>query len=230
MISLAITSYNRFDFTINCFEQVLNSDLVSEVVIVDDCSDDGSYEKLINFYSLEPKVKIFRNEHNLGCAFNKRRAVELVSCEFVAVIDSDNIIDESYIDTIFDYDWNEDIIFQPEWLMPYFDFRAYSGLSLTRNNIAQWIRQPLVETLLNAHNFFVNKKNYLEVSQGLEDAVTSDSILFALKWLESGRTIFVCPELRYWHSVHPKSHYRTENHRTPIGLHESILNKLKALR
>lgn len=228
-LSVVIPTFNRLEMTIQSFEQVLRDERVSEVVIVDDKSTDDSFHKLVSFFKDEPKVKVHQNSFNLGCAFNKRRAVELASNPFVIVFDSDNRMDVSYLDTAFDYDWRDDMIFQPEYLMPHFDFRAYSGLLLKKDNIAQWIKQPMMETCLNAHNLFVNRDSYLRVTEGLIDAITSDSIMFSLKWLESGRSIFITPGLSYIHNVHPKSHYQTENFRTPKGLHENILNQLKSL-
>lgn len=231
MISLVITTFNRADFTISSFEQVLHDSRLSEILIVDDQSTDGSFQKLVEHFRDEPKVKLYQNSFNLGCAFNKRRAMELATNDYAAIIDSDNVIDEKFLDVIFDYDWKEDILFQPEFLIPNFDFRPYGGMTLTKNNVGNALEQhPFLETILNAHNCFCNRKNYLDVIQGQPDAITSDSILFSFKWLESGRSIYITPGLHYMHTVHKDSHYQNFNHLTPKGLHEQILKQLKELQ
>lgn len=230
-ISVVSPTFNRYEFTIRSFEQVLADERISECVLVDDASTDDSYNKLCNFFRDNIKVKLYQNSFNLGCAFNKRRAMELATGEYAAIIDSDNVIDQKFIDVIFDYDWREDMLFQPEYLMPNFDFRPYGGMLLTKNNIGNTLEQhPFLQTLLNAHNCFCNRKSYLDVIQGQPDAITSDSILFSFKWLESGRSIFVTPGLHYMHTVHKDSHYQNFNHLTPKGLHEQILKQLKELQ
>jgi len=230
MISLAITSYNRFQYTIECFEKVLHDDRIAEVVISDDCSTDNSYDKLCDYFKDEKKVKLYRNEVNVGCAFNKRIAVLLASNRYVVIFDSDNVIDTSYLDVVFDYGWDEDIILQPEYLMPNFDFKQYSGLLLDKHNIAEYIGKPHIETALNAHNFFVNRDNYLMITEGQTDAITSDSIQFAYQWLAANKSIYITPNLWYYHRVHPGSHYQNNVSRTPNGLHESILQQLKNMK
>lgn len=230
MISLCITTYKRVEFTVRSFAQVLHDERISEVIIVDDCSEDGSYQRLKDIFKYNLKVKLYRNEVNLGCAFNKRKAVELATNHWVIVLDSDNVIGTDYIDILFDYAWDEDIILMPEFAQTAFDFTAYAGVSVTKKNVSEYIDKPLFETMLNAHNLFANRKNYLEVINGEIDAVTSDSILFAHRWIESGRTIFITPHLRYWHEVHNGSHYKNNVNRTPQGLHEQILNNLRNMK
>jgi len=197
---------------------------------VDDNSDDGSYSKLYEAFKGVPKIKLYKNEINLGYAFNKRRSVELATNSWVIQFDSDNVITPHYLDVVFDHAWHEDVILQPEYLMPTFDFRAYSGVMLNRTNISSYIDLPMLETALNAHNFFVNRDNYLKVTENQTDAITSDSIQFSLKWLESNRSIYITPDLWYWHTVHELSHYKTQNHLTPKGLHENILQQLRELK
>lgn len=46
MLSLAITHYNRYEMVVESFAQVIDDVRLSEILIMDDCSTDGSYEKL----------------------------------------------------------------------------------------------------------------------------------------------------------------------------------------
>lgn len=230
MISLCVPSYNRFEMVLQCFEKIHKDRRIDEIIISDDCSTDGSYEHLSNHFKYDSKVKIHRNESNFDCYFNKRKAVELASNNWVILGDSDNVFGLDYLDRIFDYTWDKDYILTPDFAYPKFDFRAYSGLTVNRKNVAEYIDKPLFETMLNASNFFINKKTYLEVWDGSIDPVTSDSIYFTSKWLEGGKSIFVVPDLCYFHRVHPQSHYQNNVARTPIGFHEQILQKLRELK
>ena len=229
-ISISIPTWNRYEMTIECFAQILHDERVEEVVISDDASTDGSYEKLCEYFKDEPKVKIFQNETNQDCYRNKKTAIELSTNDWCILADSDNIFGVDYLDKIFEYEWNEDIIFTPDFAMPHFDFRNYSNVLLTKENISQYIDLPMVETCLNANNFFINKKSYLQIWDGSINPMTSDSIYFCYNWLKSGRGILITQNMQYQHRVHPQSHYQTKNYLTEAGLHENILQQLRNLK
>ena len=99
-LSFCVTTYNRFNLTIQSFEKILDDERVSEIVISDDCSTDGSYEKLVDFFKGNEKVKIFRNERNVDCYVNKRIAIELATNKWCILGDSDNVFTKDYLDKI----------------------------------------------------------------------------------------------------------------------------------
>jgi hypothetical protein len=51
-----------------------------------------------------------------------------------------------------------------------------------------------------------------------------------MRWLESGKSIYVVPGLEYEHRVHDGSHYQNNVRRTPRGFHQDTENKLKSMR
>ena len=55
-ISIAATTYNRFETTIKCIEKIKDDDRVSDILILDDCSTDGSYERLVDYYEGDRKA------------------------------------------------------------------------------------------------------------------------------------------------------------------------------
>ncbi len=89
MVTLAITTYNRDYMTHGSFKWVRDDPRISEIVIVDDCSEFHIYESLQRMVDGFEKVKLYRNEKNLGCYHNKRRAVELSTNDWVILFDSD---------------------------------------------------------------------------------------------------------------------------------------------
>jgi len=228
-ISIAIPNYNRVDLLLAAFEKVYDDERISEIIVSDDHSDKEVYYELEKLFKHLPKVKMFRNEVNLDCYRNKRQAVELTTNEWCILFDSDNVMDKSYLDGVYEYEWKDDTIYTPSFASPHFNFKKYEGLLITKNNIPQYIEKPLFETMLNANNFFVNRNGYLKVWDGSIDPVTSDSIYFCMKWLEAGNKIYVVPSLTYMHTVHPNSHYQNNVHRTPKGFHNNILNQLRQM-
>lgn len=229
-ISIAVPTYNRCDETIDSFVDVYSDARISEIVIVDDFSNVETYNDLKELSDFIKKCRLFRNESNRDCYRNKQTAMSFVSNDWAILFDSDNKLDERYVDLLFQIEkWDERTIYTPSFASPHFDFRAYSGMEVSNSNVGEFIDKPMFEVMLNACNYFVNKNEYLKIWDGSIDPVTSDSIYFCLKWLEAGNKIKVVDGLTYTHTVHDGSHYKTNNHRTPVGFHQSILKRLREL-
>lgn len=236
-IGVAIPSYNRVEVLLESFSEILTDPRIKNIHISDDCSDIEIYNKVNNSISLlnqfaNGKITMSRNTENQDCFRNKKIAVEGSVCDWLILADSDNIFRCDYLDRLYEIDWwDTDTIYTPSYAMPQFDFTDYSGLVITKENVAEYLDKPLFETMLNANNFFVNRAHYLKVRADDEvDPVTSDSIYFCMKWLQDGRKIKVVTGLQYFHRIWEQSHYRTQNHRTPPGFHQSVLDKLKQLK
>ena len=231
MISLCLTNWNRTELLFESFEQVLNDERISEIIISDDCSAMDVYQTIVWKFNGVDKVKISRNEQNIDCYRNKKRAIELASNEWVIIFDSDNILTKKYIDTIFSQrEWNNNWAYTPDFARPHFDFRVLSGVALSHNNISSYLPNGNCGTMLNAMNYFVNRNEYLKVWNGNIDPVTSDSIFQNYNWLKAGNSIYVTPGLEYEHRIHNGSHYQQNQNRTPRGFHDDILEKLKQMR
>lgn len=218
MISLCLTSWNRDSMTFDAFRNVLNDDRISDIVIVDDCSDERIYNNLAFMVNGIAKVHLYRNETNLGCYHNKRRAVELAQNEWVILFDSDNVLSKEYLDAIENVSsMNErptTTLLQPEWARPHFDFRKFSGSVISKDNVKGYMRQQHFTTMLNAMNFFVNRDEFLKIPHRDSETWTADSIYFNYLWLKAGNKIYVTPGMQYDHLVHNGSHYKANVHKT----------------
>src|SRR5665647_3469478 len=94
--SLAITTYNRYNFIEKDLGRYIENKFINEIVINDDSSDD--YSKLQKFKNESSKLKLFRNEFNLGVIKNKIKTISLSSNEFVLLLDSDNSISDKVLE------------------------------------------------------------------------------------------------------------------------------------
>jgi glycosyltransferase involved in cell wall biosynthesis len=228
-LSVAIPTHNRECLLYESFSEVINDPRVSEIIIVDDRSENDIYARVHRELSKIEKVRLIRNSVNVDCYKNKMRAVSYCNNKFCILLDSDNIIDTKYIDTIFDYQWEEDVILAPVFAKPQFDYRAYQGQMITQKNVASLMDLPMFSTALNTANYFVHRDSYVQVFDFNVDPVTADSIFMAYQWLSSGRKIYFTPGLHYYHRVHGGSHYINNVHRTGNFLSE-VEQKLKLLK
>lgn len=205
-ISIAITTFQRFDFTLRSFEKVLDDERISEIVISDDASTDGSYEKLCEHFKDDPKVKLFQNEVNQNMSKNKALAVERSSNPWVIIFDSDNILDKKYLDAVEKmYPWYPNTFYQPSFALDRFDFRKWQNIPITKSNVAQFMEEGMFRVSLNGHNAFVNRGEYLKNYEYNPDIKGADSIFFIFNWLSRGNVFYITPELEYIHTIHDSS-------------------------
>lgn len=61
-----------------------------EFIIIDDCSTDNSWNILQEYEKQDKRVRIFRNEKNLGLAENLNKGLKLSKADIVARMDSDD--------------------------------------------------------------------------------------------------------------------------------------------
>ena len=90
-ISVVIPTYNRYEFTVRAIESVLGqTKLPDEILVVDNCSDDGSIEKLMERYKSNALVRIFKSEKNNGPVKNWIKGVEMAQGEYISILFSDD--------------------------------------------------------------------------------------------------------------------------------------------
>lgn len=235
-ISLCIPTWNRYELLIGSFVNVLADDRVDEIIISDDCSDLEIYDKVHDFVSGIHKIKLYRNSQNQDCYFNKKTALSYAKNKWAILLDSDNEISKDYIDKIFNVgNWDEYAAMLPSYAAPHFDYRQYSGRIITKQNVHSDSNNATFTCMLNTMNFFVNKEAYMNAWDANVNPHTADSIFMNYKLLDNGGKLYVVPDLTYEHRVdnhqeEEKGHYNTNLHKTPVGFHDGIIQKLKDMR
>lgn len=207
-ISFCITTYNRVEFTLRSFSKIVNDNRIGEILIVDDESDLDDYLFLIAAVADVPKVKVIRNEKNIGCYQNKYKAISLAAHEYVVIADSDNVFDTDYIDAIYRYNWMPTVAFLPDWAMDMFSYVHFGGVPINRYNVAKYSKEKMFDCIINTMNYFVNRDEFCRIFDKETKRYADDSAYINYKWIEAGNTLFVVPFMRYQHTVHPGSHYQ----------------------
>lgn len=230
-ITLAITHWNRFDLLVESFAKVRDDERIGEIVIVDDASDDGSYDKIIDQFAKDPKVVIFRNWSRLDCYANKRAAVFRASNPWVILFDSDNVLYPEYVDALIAVGpWEPDHWYLPTFGRPDFDYSRFAGQNVTRQNIGLLLDRGNFQSALNTANHFVHRDSYLRTWDAAVDPGTADSIYMSLRWLEAGGTLTFVPGMEYDHRIHEGSHFRTFNTRDHELFKATVIQRLRELR
>ncbi len=91
-ISVMIASYNQKEFVLDAVYSAMQIEYENlEIVVLDDCSVDGSYTSLKEVELKDKRVKVYKNEKNLGRTKTyKRLLYELAGGEWVIMLDGDD--------------------------------------------------------------------------------------------------------------------------------------------
>lgn len=227
-LSLCITTYNRYEMTIESFAKVIDDPRIDDIVIMDDRSLGVDIERLRQFVLKDKtgKLHLWEQTVNVGMSKNKRDAIRHAKNEWAIIFDSDNIIGPDYLSEFFGFISGgyvfkefskitdiEKFIFCPDFARPTFDYREYkcgngrnmrSGIYAARE-CAFDIKDDTFNCLMNTCNYIVNRDFYLKTYQYNPEHIASDTIWHNYNHLKAGGHFVVVPDMQYFHRVHDGS-------------------------
>jgi glycosyltransferase involved in cell wall biosynthesis len=93
LVSILMTCYNRQLLIVEAIESVLALTYKNfELIVVDDCSTDNSFAVANCFAQKDSRIKVYRNECNLGDYVNRNKAASYAKGKYIKYLDSDDII------------------------------------------------------------------------------------------------------------------------------------------
>ena len=69
-----------------------------EIIIIDDCSTDNSYHICESFALNDQRIKLLKNESNIGVSKTRNKGLQIASGEWIAFLDADDIWEKEKID------------------------------------------------------------------------------------------------------------------------------------
>ena len=94
MVSVIMAVYNIGDMSIlrGSVSSILSQSLKDlELIICDDCSDDGTFEHLQALKAQDDRILLLRNDKNMKPGCSRNRCIEKARGDFIAIMDSDDI-------------------------------------------------------------------------------------------------------------------------------------------
>ncbi len=100
LVSIVIPLFNAKDYIAETIESVLKQSYKNiELIVVDDCSTDGSYELVEDFSKRDSRVKLIRLEQNFGGPAKPRNiGVKNSKGDYIAFLDADDIWEEEKLE------------------------------------------------------------------------------------------------------------------------------------
>lgn len=203
LFSILIAHYNNFEYFKECYRSILSQTYQNfEIILVDDCSSDDSYPKIVEFTKEDTKVKLFQNDKNMGVGFTKRRCVEMASGEICGFLDPDDAIAENALQISIENHNKDNIATYSKFylcdnqLKP---IRLFQHSRSVKNG-----KKEFFNVFLEVNHFFTFKKETYDKTVGINPELTSavDQDLY-LKLYEKGNLKFIDTPL-YYYRLHDK--------------------------
>ena len=102
-ISICIAVFNGEKYLKEQLESILKQSCKNiEIIIVDDCSIDGTKKLLKDFVKKYEFIKVYENEHNIGFINNFEKAISLSSGDYIALADQDDVWEFNKLEVLID--------------------------------------------------------------------------------------------------------------------------------
>ena len=99
LISVVMPNYNGHRFVEQAIDSVLNQTYPNfELLVVDDCSKDGSLSLIQQKAQNDNRIKVIALEHNAGVAHARNVGINEAKGEFIALLDNDDLWTENKLE------------------------------------------------------------------------------------------------------------------------------------
>ena len=90
-IGVIIPNYNSGTYIKKCLDSLLEQEYkVSEIIVVDDCSTDGSKKIVKEYTEKNDDIILLENEKNMGVSYSRNKGIEYAKSEYIMFCDSDD--------------------------------------------------------------------------------------------------------------------------------------------
>ncbi|PHV70159.1 glycosyl transferase family 2 [Sporanaerobium hydrogeniformans] len=91
LISIIVPVYNASNTVEKTIQSILKQSYTHfEVIVIDDCSSDNSFEILEALEKIDKRIILYKNEKNLGVSQTRNYGISKAKGEFIAFLDSDD--------------------------------------------------------------------------------------------------------------------------------------------
>lgn len=195
-ISVIVPCYNAISKIDNCLKSLESQTLAKhffEVIFVDDCSNDGTYQFLRNYVKSKTNFHVFKLNKNSGSPSKPRNfGVTKAKGEFIFYLDSDDALIEDTLESLYEFTLSNDV----DVVRGYFltdngeEKKEFNRLNLSFNKLGylEKIRTIVSKQSLTAIQFV--RKSLLKDIKWREDIRMGEDILFTLEVFSKTEKIY----------------------------------------
>lgn len=222
-VSVIIPNYNSGQYLEDCVKSINSGQWPAEILIVDDCSTDGSFALALKLQSQFSNVRAIAREVNGGAAEARRVGIAESSQDWIAFVDADDLLEA---DAIFSAHFSAisssaDICIWELWRFE--DEKKWKSKS-NPESLPKSGREAILLTLggWKIHPLGVSRKEiYLRAYEGFSElTLNADELLTRIAF--SHAELVVGCEKRYFYRSHVESTTRVFNARRLSSLRSQL--------
>ena len=104
LVTIFILSYNNNRFVHQTIASALRQTMKDfDIIVIDDCSQDGSYEEIYSKYNNNDRIAILKNEYNSGINFSINRVIKASKAKYLVFMGSDDIMEDNHLEVTVKY-------------------------------------------------------------------------------------------------------------------------------
>jgi glycosyltransferase involved in cell wall biosynthesis len=102
LFSVCIPVFNGLKYLSQCLDSVLKQSFSDfEVIVLDDCSTDGSFGLLQEYAKTDKRIKLFKNKENIGLVDNWNKCISLASGKWIKFLFQDDFWTPNCLEIIY---------------------------------------------------------------------------------------------------------------------------------
>lgn len=163
LVSIAMASYNGERFIAEQLESILHQTYPNiEIIIVDDCSKDGTIAIIQQYQTSHENIKLFQNNINSGVTKTFEKAISEASGDFIAISDQDDIWELKKIEILMNEIGTFDAVYSNSLLVDAYGNSLNKSFTTIMNMKTYYSGTPfLLSNSVPGHTILM-KKNFVE--------------------------------------------------------------------
>ena len=202
-ISIIVLNHNNTNIIFKCLDSLIKYNTYNyQIIVVDNKSTDGSYEKIIEKY--QNKIIIIKNNVN-GCSSGRNLAIKQAIGDYLLFLDSDQIVKDNYwLDNYLEIINDKRVI---GWAAGWFNKKGYSGAITDNFELRCMPPEMLYRTdigYLGSGGLFLSKEAFKKTN-GFDinyDPTGYEDTDISLQIKNLGYELIYCPYLNIEHKAH----------------------------
>lgn len=100
--SIIMPVFNTEKYLSKAINSILNQTFNDfELILIDDCSNDKSYDICKDYADNDARIKLLKNNINLGVAKSRNKALSIISGEYLTFVDSDDYVELNLLEVAY---------------------------------------------------------------------------------------------------------------------------------
>ena len=200
-LSIIIPVYNGTKTIKRCLDSIWSQGLPEndyEVICVDDCSTDGSYDYILNLSKHHPQLKVLKNNINLRAGGARNHGVTCATGKYILFIDADDYFYPKAVKKAFTYQQSANLdVLMLDFSRQHFEHEESKiTLSFVSSNIMDGIDFMSINTCpFGPCKFIFKKKLMIDYNIWFEEKCCCEDVDWCFRLVLAAKSIQYLPEV-----------------------------------